>query len=135
MAHVQGESPIPRADSSREFGVVLFLIYAVVLGTVISILTLPFIAKVWLGELPILAAYQLPKVGMANWLTDALVIPFMKSIGVDQGSRSPNLIVAQPYAMALTYLGFYGGLVLLGLGMVDFLAFMAYRSQPGLSIY
>lgn len=114
---------------------VLFLIYAVVLGTVISILTLPFIAKVWLGELPILAAYQLPKVGMANWLTDALVIPFMKSIGVDQGSRSPNLIVAQPYAMALTYLGFYGGLVLLGLGIVDFLAFMAYRSQPGLSIY
>ncbi|MGB0952644.1 MAG: hypothetical protein ACPG31_05430 [Planctomycetota bacterium] len=83
------------------------------MATLLSVATLPFVEEVWVGELPLLAVLQVPKTGIANWVVDPVVIPVMKMTGNDQGSRSPNLIAAQPYAMALTFLLAYGSLLLL----------------------
>lgn len=70
----------------------------------VSCLTLPFIGRVWLGELPLLALIQLPKTGLANWVRKDVVMPALKFLGLSQGSFSPDYILARPYALAIVYL-------------------------------
>jgi hypothetical protein len=70
----------------------------------LSCLTLPFIGRVWLGELPVLAVLQSPKIAVAAWLRTHVVMEGIKVLGYSQGSFSPDYILARPYALALVYL-------------------------------
>lgn len=70
----------------------------------LSCLTLPFIGRVWLGELPILAVIQLPKIAIAGWLRTHVVMETITFLGFSRGSFSPDYILARPYALALAYL-------------------------------
>lgn len=71
---------------------------------VISIITLPFLDALWLGELPLLALVQLPKTAFAGWLRTAVVMPALGTLGLSRGSFSPDYMTARPYALAITYL-------------------------------
>ncbi len=70
---------------------------------VLSCLTLPFIGRVWLGELPVLAVIQLPKIAVAGWLRTHVVMEAITFLGFSRGSFSPDFILARPYALALAY--------------------------------
>lgn len=71
---------------------------------VLSCLTLPFMGRVWLGELPVLAVIQLPKILVAGWLRTHVVMEAITLLGLSQGSFSPDYILARPYALALAYM-------------------------------
>jgi hypothetical protein len=70
----------------------------------LSCLTLPFIGRVWLGELPVLAVIQLPKVALAGWLRTHVVMEAITFLGFSRGSFSPDYLLARPYALAMAYL-------------------------------
>lgn len=70
----------------------------------LNCLTLPFIGRVWLGELPVLAVIQLPKIAVAGWLRTHVVMDVITFLGFSRGSFSPDYILARPYALALAYL-------------------------------
>src|SRR6185503_21078749 len=67
----------------------------------LSCLTLPFIGKFWLGELPVLATLQLPKIAVAGWLRTHVVMEAIQWLGLSKGSFSPDYILARPYALAI----------------------------------
>ena len=69
----------------------------------LSCLTLPFIGKFWLGELPVLATLQLPKIAVAGWLRTHVVMEAIQWLGLSKGSFSPDYILARPYALAIAY--------------------------------
>lgn len=71
---------------------------------VFSTLTLPFISSLWLGELPLLAFIQVPKVSVAGWLRTEVVMEAIRILGLSKGSFSPDYSMARPYALAITYL-------------------------------
>src|SRR4051812_844377 len=85
-------------------GIFFGLLLSFVGYCVLSCLTLPLIGRVWLDELPVLAAIQLPKIAVANWLRTHIVMEAMKLLGSSRGSFSPDYILARPYALALVYL-------------------------------
>src|SRR4029078_5978016 len=70
----------------------------------LSCLTLPFIGRVWLGELPVLAVIQLPKIALADWLRTHVVMEAITFLDFSRGSCSPDYILARPYALAIAYL-------------------------------
>lgn len=70
----------------------------------LSCLTLPFIGRVWLGQVPILAVIQLPKIAIAGWLRTHVVMETITFLGFSRGSFSPDYILARPCALALAYL-------------------------------
>ena len=70
----------------------------------LSSLTLPLMSGVWLGELPLLALIQLPKIAVANWLRVHVVMKAMKPLGLSRGNFSPDYVFARPYALAIVYL-------------------------------
>ncbi len=70
---------------------------------VVSIVTLPFIGSVWLGEIPLLALIQLPKIGVASWLREHVVMEVIKMLGWSKGSFSPDYAMARPYGLGLAY--------------------------------
>ena len=119
-----------------------------------SIVTLPFLDSFWLGELPVLAILQLPKVEFANWLRGMLITDVMRPLGLSRGSISPDLIASRSYALALAYaiplgivlaavwyrtrpavpnIGWAIALVLVAIA--DFWMMLACASGPGLTIY
>ena len=78
---------------------------------VVSIVTLPFLDSIWIGELPLLALVQVPKVFVAGWIRTDVMMPVIRMLGLSRGSFSPDYIMARPYALALAY-GLVFGLVL-----------------------
>ena len=79
------------------------VIFAFTAYAVVSTVTLPFAGSLWLGELPLLALIQLPKLWPAGWLRTHVIMAAMKSLGYSTGSFSPDYIAARPYALALVY--------------------------------
>jgi hypothetical protein len=71
---------------------------------VLSCLTLPFIARLWWGELPVLAFVQMPKIALAGWLRTHVVMEAVTALGLSRGSFSPDYILARPFALAIVYL-------------------------------
>lgn len=70
---------------------------------IISILTLPLMNVVWLGEIPLLAVIQIPKIAVASWLRQDVVMEVIKILGWSKGSFSPDYIMARPYGLGLAY--------------------------------
>jgi hypothetical protein len=121
----------------------------------VSCATLPFLNRVWFGEIPLLALVQLPKTGPAQWLRTEMVMPAIRALGWSRGSFSPDFLLARPYALGLAYglflsaillaalwgrrgrfhAGRVGLLILLGLAAVDFAMLLYFGGGPGLSIY
>jgi hypothetical protein len=98
----------PTEGESYRIALKLLITYCVV-----SSLTIPFAGLLWLGEVPLLALVQLPKIGIAEWLRSGPVMGAIRSLGLSGGSFSPDYILARPYALALVYL-----LPLIGLAVV-----------------
>lgn len=71
---------------------------------VISCLTVPFLNDLWWGELPIAGVIQLPKVVIADWLRDHIVMGAITFLGFSSGSVSPDRALAAPYALGIAYL-------------------------------
>jgi hypothetical protein len=88
----------------------------------VSLATLPFMNAVWLGELPLLAVPQVPKVALANWLRSDVLIPAAGQLGLSRGSWSPDWSLTRPYALALAYL--------LVLGLLAAIAAVTRPSRP-----
>jgi len=117
-------------------------------------LTIPFINALWLGEIPLLALVQLPKIEYANWLRSGLVMQAIRLLGLSSGSFSPDYILARPYGLAIAYLfpfailmavlwmrtrlvKPYGWLtiLLLVVAVIDFVATLVFADQRALTIY
>lgn len=92
--YLAGPSPTPA---------MLFL-YALTAWSVASVLTLPLAGHVWIGDLPLLALLQVPKVLLADWLRQEVVMSLLRPLGLSSGSPSPDSITARPWALALAYL-------------------------------
>jgi len=88
------------------------LVIALCVYLSVSSLTLPFVGEVWLGELPLLAIIQLPKINFAGWLRVDVVMELMKVAGYSSGSFSPDYGRARTVALVLAY-----ALPLLGLAL------------------
>jgi hypothetical protein len=120
----------------------------------LSIVTLPFLDAVWLGELPVLAIGQVPKIDLAHWLRGFIIRHVMWPLGWSRGSASPDLIAASPYALALAYvlpIGMllaavawrtrmpkphrYWACALVILAAIDYWMIRTFASGPGLTIY
>jgi len=71
---------------------------------VISTITIPFMDNLWLGEIPLIALVQLPKITFAGWLRVEVVMKVMTQLGLSRGSFSPDYIMARPYGLAIAYL-------------------------------
>lgn len=138
----------PRADLGQ------LTLRAVTVYFVASIATLPFLDSLWMGEVPLLALVQLPKVGLADGLRAQVVMPAISAMGLSRGSLSPDFGLARPYALALAYLLMLGvvfGLlrickrmspqarrwacVTLIVAAVDFGMTLWFAGGPGLSVY
>lgn len=63
-----------------------------------SACTLPFGQRLWLGELPVLAVVQLPKVFLKS-LIHSLLLSAMHALGWSRGSASPDFIATHGWAM------------------------------------
>ena len=70
----------------------------------VSTLTLPFLNSLWLGELPVLGLFQLPKLPLAHWIRVHVVMEVINRLGLSSGSFSPDYGMARPYALMITYL-------------------------------
>ena len=70
----------------------------------VSCLTLPFVGRIWVGEIPVLSLLQFPKITLAGWLRTHLVMPAITFLGFSRGSFSPDFILARPFALAIVYL-------------------------------
>lgn len=120
----------------------------------VSILTLPFMDSIWLGELPLLAVIQLPKIWIATWVRRHAVMDSIKLLGFSQGSYSPDFIMARPWGLLIAYLAILTPILaaiawrarlsgrirsraaaLLVLAFLDFWATLALAGGPGFSIY
>ena len=99
--HLDYETPPLRRSAEGAVYVVLLRIF--VAYFVISILTLPLLDAWWIGELPVLALVQLPKISLANWIRTELVMAAVRKLGLSRGSFSPDFSMARPYALAIVY--------------------------------
>lgn len=79
-------------------------IHVLMVYYLVSIVTLPALNAIWVGEMPLLAVIQLPKVEPAKFLRTHVVMPLIQDLGLSQGSYSPDLTLASPFAMALVCL-------------------------------
>jgi hypothetical protein len=121
---------------------------------VISAVTLPFLDTWWLGELPLLALIQLPKVALAHWCQWDLVMKGMHIAGLSKGSVSPDLIASRPWGLLLAYFFAlvpifavvwfhtrmtqpYGraASMLAAAAVIDFVVTLLLAGGPGLTIY
>jgi hypothetical protein len=130
------------------------LLRSLLVYCVLSILTLPFIDSLWLGEIPVIALVQVPKTFFAGWLRTDVVMPLIRTLGLSRGSFSPDYSLARPYALAIAYLlplaivfAFVRlrgeaarryrlwSLALLLAAAIDFCLTLLLAGGPGLSIY
>lgn len=138
----------PRADLGQ------LTLRAVTVYFVASIATLPFLDSLWMGEVPLLALVQLPKVAVADGMRRGVVMPAIRWMGLSSGSFSPDYVRARPYALALAYLLFFGLVFLivwiggrrvssarrwrwiaLSAAVIDFGMTVWFARGPGLSVY
>jgi hypothetical protein len=117
-------------------------------------ITIRLIDTWWVGEIPMLALIQLPKIGPAQWLRQHVVMPLIVSFGKSSGSFSPDYVTAGPYALAIVYVLAVGlvllvgvrrmrssrrdlawALVLVAVAVIDFALTLRFARGPGLSIY
>lgn len=145
---------IPTWLSRRGHPADLLILKSLVVYFVVSLVTLPFLSAIWLGEIPLLALVQLPKVQFANWLRVSVLMPMIRWLGMSSGSFSPDFRLASPYGLILAYsipLGllfvffFWRGrlgpprrrwlCVLFTLVVLDFCFTMLFARGPGLTIY
>lgn len=120
----------------------------------VSMLTMPFVNDVWLGDWPVLVIIQFPKMLPALWLRQHVVMNLIRLMGLSSGSVSPDCIVAGPYGLALAYLLLVATLcvvvwrtraqrpsrkllwLLAVVGLLDFVATLYIAQHPtGVSIY
>ncbi|MCI0348222.1 MAG: hypothetical protein L0Z53_02255 [Acidobacteriales bacterium] len=130
----------------------LFVLKSLTAYCIVSTLTLPFLDSLWLGELPVLALIQQPKVALADWLRSEVVMELIARLGFSSGSFSPDYIAARPYGLAMAFLIPLGILlptiwlrtrtvslgwtcVLLIVSAVDFCVTLIFAGGPGLSVY
>jgi len=93
----------------------------------VSILTLPFINRVWFGEIPVIALIQVPKTRFVGWLRTDVVMPVIRMLGLSRGSFSPDYLLARPYRAWC--------IALLLAAAIDYCLTLALAGGPGLSIY
>lgn len=98
--HVTSQAVAPRPTTCDW---TFTMVKGLILYFVISMATLPFINALWLGDLPVLAVPQLPKLWIADWLRRGVVMPAIRALGLSSGSFSPDYGMARPYALALAY--------------------------------
>jgi hypothetical protein len=96
------QTPPTRASGERR--VYAALLKVLIAYFLLSSVTLPFVPHLWLGELPVLALIQSPKLMPAHWLRTDVVMPAIRRLGLSRGSFSPDYSMAGPYALAITYL-------------------------------
>lgn len=130
------------------------LLKAIALYFIVSIVTVPFIDELWLGEMPLLALIQLPKTEPAHWLRRHVVMPAIKMLGLSRGSVSPDYGMAGPYALAAAYLLLLGPVlttawvrarktghrsiwpwILVSAAIIDACCLLRFGRGPGLTIY
>jgi len=129
------------------------LLKCLIIYCMVSTLTLPFLGDVWFGDVPVLALVQVPKVSLANWLRQDVVMELIKLFGFSRGSFSPDYMAARPYALAAAYLNpmliVAAGacrpnasarnrklaLVLAGAALVDFVVTLALANTRRITIY
>lgn len=119
---------------------------------ILSALTLPIMRWLWIGELPVLALVQLPKLFLAERLRTGVLMPLVRATGLSRGSFSPDYAMTGPYALVITYLlpiaavivwrrlraNRYGPTAfrfLLAAELLDVLMFLAFSRGSGLTIY
>lgn len=66
----------------------------------LSALSLPLVNRVWLGELPLLALIQLPKMLLKGFIQHGLMY-LMRMLGQSSGSFSPDYLATQGLAVVL----------------------------------
>jgi hypothetical protein len=115
------QSPTPRRRFIAD--VPVLLLQALSAYFALSIITLPFLDSLWIGELPLLALIQLPKIFLAGWLRTDVVMPAIVAAGRSAGSFSPDYGTARPYALASAYL------LVLGMVLTPLLAFSRFTPQ------
>ena len=149
-----GYQPAPTPGSTWTGDVYLLVLQACTAYVVVSVLTLPFLDKFWIAEVPLLALVQLPKTSVAGWLRTHVVMPTIQMLGFSRGSFSPDYVIARPYALAITYLVSPGiviaivwwrrrlkhpyrrwVIILLIVAALDFLFTLRFGAGPGLAIY
>jgi hypothetical protein len=143
------------AAARRESGILLGLYRGVIAACLLSTATLPFIGKVWLGEIPVLVITQVPKVTVARWLREEVVMKVIRAQGWSSGSFSPDYTEARTWGLLLAYLPPVMGLFLLGwwrwrhapcsrrmlpwiflaVAVLDFYATLRLTGGPGFTIY
>lgn len=79
----------------------IVLLKAGIAYCLLSIITLPWVGSVWLGEIPLLALIQVPKLFVADWFRSDVVMGAIKVFGFSKGSFSPDYIMARPYGLGL----------------------------------
>ncbi len=145
---------VPYALFHRTAPAGVILVKSAIAYGVISSLTLPFLDKFWLGELPVFAVIQLPKIELANWLRTTVVMEMIQSLGYSRRSFSPDFLLARPWALAITYGGplvlFCGVIWLIGrrtanyrhlfgilliVALVDYFLTLFLTVGPGLTLY
>jgi hypothetical protein len=122
----------------------------------LSCLAIPFVGRLWLGEIPVLAIIQMPMIVAAQWLRIHVVMEIIKFLGCSRGSFSPDYILARPYALALAYL--LTVVIICGIGryfrfhftderhrfviaaflvtaIADYLFILIFAAGPGFTIY
>jgi hypothetical protein len=67
----------------------------------VSALTLPFVNKLWFGEIPPLAIVQLPK-SFFKSIVHQVLMSMVNSFGLSRGSFSPDYIATHGWAMIAT---------------------------------
>ncbi len=78
-----------------------FLVGTIYFG--IAVATWPFVGKLWIGELPLLALWHIPKILILQYLRKGLVMSAIRWLGASSGSFSPDYILAGPYAVGIAY--------------------------------
>src|SRR5690349_13927469 len=103
--NMNASMPIRAESNQREDkGIFTKVLWCFVGYCAISCLTLPFISRLWLGELPVLAVIQFPKLAIAGWLRTHVVMEAITFLGFSSGSFSPDYMLARPYALAIVHL-------------------------------
>ncbi|MBA2706353.1 MAG: hypothetical protein H0U59_00930 [Gemmatimonadaceae bacterium] len=145
-------SPAGKRDAEGVFYLLVLKSLAGYLA--VSTITIPFLKAIWLGELPLLALIQVPKISMANWIRVDVVMRAINWLGLSSGSFSPDYGRARPYGLAIAYLvplAIVSGVVwvrtrmqqpyrrwtcvLLGAAVVDYAMTMIFADGPSVSMY
>jgi len=120
----------------------------------VSTVTIPFLDRFWIGEIAVLAIIQLPKTVPAIWLRTAVLMKLIRLFGLSRGSFSPDYIMTHYWGVAIIYvvplvlilIGLWFQtrlkkpylrlvLLLLAAATLDFIFFLIFCSQPGITIY